>query len=188
MIQYIKFGQNLPFGSRYMVQTSFFFSFFFFFLTKFDIQNTCVTLKMKSRSSKSNHFFPMFHRCFCASLVKIHQFVQEIEYRQGSFLQSLHSIVWWPWKLGQCHQNLIKSLNHPNITTYEVWLESVVWFASGDRVQTSFFRSKFDFFTVFIVWWPSKLGQGRQNITKSLNHSNVTIHEVWSEPVIWFKR
>ena len=29
---------------------------------------------------------------------------------------------------GQGHQNQIKSLNHPSITIYEVWPESVIWF------------------------------------------------------------
>ena len=56
------------------------------FLSKFDIQNASVTLKMRSRSPKSNHFFLMSQWCFCASLVKIHQLIQEIECRQGSFL------------------------------------------------------------------------------------------------------
>ena len=37
-------------------------------------------------------------------------------------------VVWWPWKLDQGHQNLIKSLNHPSNTIDEVWPESVIWF------------------------------------------------------------
>ena len=59
------------------------------FWSKFDIQGPGVTLKMRSRSPKSNHFFLMSQWYFCASLVKIHQLFQEIEFRQGSFLQSL---------------------------------------------------------------------------------------------------
>ena len=47
------------------------------FWSKFDIQSAGVTLKMRSRSSKSNHFFPMSHWCFCVSLVKIHQLFQD---------------------------------------------------------------------------------------------------------------
>ena len=35
-------------------------------------------------------------------------------------------------------------------------------------------------FTVFIVWWPWKLGQGHRNLNQSLKHPNVTIYEVWS--------
>ena len=77
------FGQNPSFGSRDRVQTS-------FFWLKFDIQSAGVTLKMRSRSPKSKiFFFPMSQWCFYASLVKIHQLVQEIECRQCSFLQSL---------------------------------------------------------------------------------------------------
>ena len=59
------------------------------FWSKFDIQSAGVTLKIRSMSPKSNHFFPMSQWCFCASLVKIHRLVQEVECRQGSFLQSL---------------------------------------------------------------------------------------------------
>ena len=51
MLQYIKFGQNPSFDSRDRVQTSFLGS-------KFDIQSVGVTLKIRSRSPKSNHFFP----------------------------------------------------------------------------------------------------------------------------------
>ena len=52
IIQYIKFGQNPSFGSSDRVQTSSYGS-------KFDIQSAGVTLKMRPRSPKSNHFFPM---------------------------------------------------------------------------------------------------------------------------------
>ena len=51
MIQYIKFGQRLSFGSRDRLQTNLFWS-------KFYIHSAGVTLKMRSRSLKSNHFFP----------------------------------------------------------------------------------------------------------------------------------
>ena len=57
--------------------------------SKFDIQSASVTLKMKQRSPKSNHFFPLSQWCFYASLVKICLLVQEKECRQSSFLQSL---------------------------------------------------------------------------------------------------
>ena len=42
-----------------------------------------VTLKMGSRSPKSNQYF-----CRCASLVKIYSFLQEIECGQAIFQQS----------------------------------------------------------------------------------------------------
>ena len=84
MIQYIKFGQNPSFDWRDRVQTS-------FVWLKFDIQSDGVTLKMRSRSPKSNNFFLMSQWLFCVSLVKIQQLVQEIECRQGSFLVF---IVW----------------------------------------------------------------------------------------------
>ena len=37
-------------------------------------------------------------------------------------------IVWWPWKLGQGHQNLIKSFNYLNNTIYKVWPEFIILF------------------------------------------------------------
>ena len=53
---------------------------------------------------------------------------------------------------------------------------------SGEGVQTRLI------FTVFIVWWSWKLGQGHQNLIKSFNYPKVTIHKVWPESFIWFKR
>ena len=52
---------------------------------------------------------------------------------------------------------------------------------SGDRVQTRLILPS-------LVWWPWKLGQGHQNLIKSFNYSNDTIHKVWPESIIWFKR
>ena len=52
----------------------------------------------------------------------------------------------------------------------------------GDRVPTRLI------FTVFIVWWPSKLGHGHQNLINSFNFSSDTIHTVWPESIIWIKR
>ena len=47
-----------------------------------------VTLKMGSRSPKSNQFFYMSQQYRCASLVKIYLFLQEIGCGQAIFLQS----------------------------------------------------------------------------------------------------
>ena len=100
------------------------------FWSKFDIQSAGVTLKMRSRSPKSNHFFPMSQWCFPASLVKIHLLVQETVQTRLTFTVF---IVWWPWKLSQGHQNQNKSLNHPNITIYEVWPEYAKVQETGSR-------------------------------------------------------
>ena len=48
----------------------------------------CVTLKMGSRSPKSNQFFSMSQQYRCTSLVKIHSFILEIGCRQAIFQQS----------------------------------------------------------------------------------------------------
>ena len=62
-----KFGQNLFIPSGDKVQTS-------HFPTN---QSPPVTLKMGSRSLKSNQFFHMSQHYRCASLVKIYSFLQE---------------------------------------------------------------------------------------------------------------
>ena len=49
---------------------------------------------------------------------------------------------------------------------------------SGDRLQIWLI------ITVFIVWWLWTLGQGHQNLIKSLYYSIVTIPKVWPESVI----
>ena len=130
MIQYITFVQNPSFGSRDRVQTSFFWS-------KFDKQKSGVILKRRSRPPKSYHFFPKAHWCFCVSLVKIHQLVQEIECRQGSFLQSLYCGDL------QNYQNLINSFHYPNGTIHKVHQNPS--FGSRDRVQTHFFGQNLTF-------------------------------------------
>ena len=61
------------------------------FKSKFDIQSAGVTWKMRSRSSKSNHFFLISQWRFCASLVKIHKFVQESG--DKAHFYSLYSVV-----------------------------------------------------------------------------------------------
>ena len=68
----------------------------------------------------------------------------------------------WPSKLGQGHQNLIKSLNHPSIIIYEVWPESVIWFKR--QGTDKLFGSKFENFKMLVWLW--KWGQGHQNLVK----------------------
>ena len=135
MIQYIqKFGQNPSFGSRDRVQKSFFWS-------KFDIQSAVVTLKMRSRSPKTNCFFPLSQWCFCSSLVKIHQLVQEIECRQGLFLQSLY-----------CGDLKIRSNLQTIPTLQYMKFGQNPTFGSRDRVQTSFFLVEIGkFYSIYSV-------------------------------------
>ena len=57
------------------------------FLTLLDVAEVifqcfnCVTLKMGSKSSKSNEHF--FFKCICIRLVKIHPLIMELEGRQN---------------------------------------------------------------------------------------------------------
>ena len=59
----------------------------------------------------------------------------------------------------------------------QVWSKSTIRFRRY-RVQTMLI------FTVFIVWWPSKLGQGHRNLINSFNYPNDTLHKVWPESII----
>ena len=88
----------------------------------------------------------------------------------------------WLWKWGQGHQNLITSFPCPNVVSMQVWSKSTNWLKKKNRVQTRLI------FTVLIAWWPWKLGQSHQNLIKSFNYPIDTIHKVWPESIIWFKR
>ena len=106
---------------------------------------------------KITDIFPMTQWCLCVSLVKIHHSVQEIGCRQGTFLVFK---VWWPWKLGQGHQNLIRSLNYPS---NNVWtLARICHLVQEIGCRQAFFWSKFENNKVLV--WPWKWGQGHQNL------------------------
>ena len=128
-------------------------------------REVCLDLAVQVYFCHSNYFFPMSQWCFCANLVKIHQLVQEI--RVQTRLIFTVFIVWWPWKLGQGHQNLIKSLNHRNVTIHEVWPECVIWST----------RSV----------WPCKWGQGHQSLITSFPCPNNVSVQVWSKSTHWFR-
>ena len=88
-----------------------------------------MTLKMRSRSPKSNHFFPLSYWCICASLVKFQPLVQEIVCTYTFFYQNLSfKVPVWPCKWDQGHQNLITSFPHPNDVAVLVWSNSIYWF------------------------------------------------------------
>ena len=57
------------------------------------IQSAGVTLKMRSRTPKSNHFFSPSQYCGYASLVKFHPLVQEIKRRQDDADVALEKTV-----------------------------------------------------------------------------------------------
>ena len=63
----------------------------------------------------------------------------------------------------------------------QVWSKSTNMFRRY-RMQTMLI------FTVFIMWWPSKLGQGYETLINSFNYPNDTVHKVWPQSIIWFKR
>ena len=92
--------------------------------------------------------------------------------------------VWWPWTLGQGHQNLIKSFNYPNDTIYKVWPECIIWSKrySADKL----FLVKNLTFKVLV--WPWKWGQGHQNLIISFSYLSGVSVQVWSKSTNWFRR
>ena len=82
------------------------------FILGANLRKMSVSLKIRSRSTKSNHFFPQSQWWFCASLVRRHIFTVLIE--------------WWPWKLCQGHQKQTKSFNCPNDIIYKIWSKSII--------------------------------------------------------------
>ena len=57
------------------------------------------------------------------------------------------------------------------------------------NIKTVFSEENYVPNTVFIGLWPRKLGQGQQNLINFLLIChNDTIHKVWPEPIIQFKR
>ena len=113
-----------------------------------------VTLKIRSRSPKSNQFFAISQWYICASLVKIHQFLQEIWCRQGIFQHSLTSCDLE--NVDQGHQNLISSLPSPSDISVPVWSKSINFFRRYDADKL-----------FFIILWPPMTLKIRSKSPKS---------------------
>ena len=93
-------------------------------------------------------------------------------------------IVWWPWKVGQGHENIINSFNYPNDTIHTVWPESIIWFKK-QRAGNLFFGHKLTF---KVLVWSWKRGQGHKNLTTSSSCPNGVSMQVWSKSTNWFRR
>ena len=76
MIQYIKFGQNPSFSSNDSKWKH-------KFGQNLKFRSAGVTLKIRSRSSKSNQLFTPSQPCIYVSLVKICSLVQKLECGKG---------------------------------------------------------------------------------------------------------
>ena len=76
-----------------------------------------------------------------------------------NLLVCLNVCCWQIWQFKCTFVILIISFPCPNGVPVQVWSKSTNWFR--DRVQTRLI------FTVFIVWWPWKLGQCHQNLINS---------------------
>ena len=97
-------------------------------------------------------------------------------------------IVWWPWKLGQGHENVTHPFNYPNYTTYKFALNPS--FGSRDRVQTSLcvcVGGGGQNFTLKVLAWPLKWGQGHLNLIISSTCPNGVAMQVKSKSTNWFR-
>ena len=92
-------------------------------------------------------------------------------------------IVWWLWKLGQGHQNLIKPLNHPTLQ-YMKFGQNLSFGSKIGCRQT--FQSKFENFKVLVSPW--KWSQDHQNLIISFPCPNVVSVQVSSKSTHWFRR
>ena len=163
---------------------------------------------MRSRSPKSNHFFPMSKWCLYASLVKIHQLVKVTKI--WSNRQTIPTIVYevWPestnWSrspksdqiikpsqpsymkfgqnppIGQGHQNLIKSSNHPN---HRIWsLARIHQLVKVTKIwsnrQTIQNHRIWSFARIHQLVKVTKIWSNRQTIP-------TIVYEVWPESTNW---
>ena len=91
-------------------------------------------------------------------------------------------IVWWPWKWGQGHQNLILIII-PMIQYIKFGQNPS--FGSRDRVQTSYFWSKFDIQSASVTL---KWVQGHQKLIISFSCLSGVSRQDWSKSTPWFRR
>ena len=101
--------------------------------------NPSVTLKMRSRSPKSNQSLSLSQQYSCTSLVKIHPFIHSGDRVQKSHFPTIWALL-WPWKWDQGHQNLISSFSCHNNTVVQVWSKSIHSFMS-QGVDKPFFNN-----------------------------------------------
>ena len=157
MVFLCKFGQNPPIGSGDRVQKRLIF--------------TVFIVWWPWKLGEGQQIWPSQHYNIW-SLARIWHLVQERV--QTSFFRSKFEnvrVLVWPWKWGQDHQNLIISFLSLSIMCLCKFRQNPP-IGSGDRVQKRLI------FTVFIVWWPWKLGEGQQ-IWPSQHYN------IWSLARIW---
>ena len=109
-------------------------------------------------------------------LVKIHTLVQ---YKIR--LQTMLFMAWWPWNLVKVTKNLITSFPHPNVSLADL-SKSLHWF-------TRYTADKAHFDSLNNVM-AIKIGSRSPNsdqIVYLFIYPNDTVHEAWSETIIWFK-
>ena len=88
-----------------------------------------VTLKVRSRSPKSNKLLILSDLYRLANLVTFHPMVHEITCRKTLFGLILVDYVWqWPRKLDKGHQNLFSFLSCPNVISMQICLKAASWF------------------------------------------------------------
>ena len=133
----------------------------------FNNLSLCVTLKMRSRSLKSNQFFSLSQQYRCTSLVKIHPFILEKWCRKTIFQQSEPSCE-MGWRSPKSNQFFFMSQQYSSASLVKIhpFLHEI-----GCRqaiFQAIFQQSK--------PLWPWKWGQGHQNLISSFPcHNNIDV-------------
>ena len=143
-----------------------------------------MTLKIKSKSPKSNQLFPPFQQS-----IYLCEFGQNpstgSKYSAGKFKPCFGDfrLRVRAWKLGQGHQNLINSSPSPNNVSLPVWSKSMDWFRTSEDNPL---KPYFGHFKVMV--WPWKWGQGHQNLINTFPPpNNVSVH-AWSKSTLCFRR
>ena len=141
-----------------------------------------VSLKMRSRSPKPNHFSPVP----MLSLCKVGQ-----NQPTGSLDRLLKKLIFYNHnsavtlkiesRTPKSNQFFFLTFNYPNDTTHEVWPESIIWVEK----QASFFWSKFDIQSSDVTL---KMKSRSPKSKHFFLPSNNVYVQVWSKSTYWFRR
>ena len=151
-----------------------------FFCSKFDIQSASVTLKMRSRSTKSNHFFSHVPMVFLSKFVQNPPFVSE-DRVQTRLIFSLYSVVILKIMLTSSKSNQVFKLSQQ----YSIFsLARIRYLVQEIGCRCAFFGQNLKISSAGVTL------KMRSRSPKS-NHffpppNNVSV-QVWSKSIHWFR-
>ena len=144
-----------------------------------------MTLKIRSRSPKSEQIFKPSQHYNIWSLARIHHLVQRIGCRQAFFgskfeIFSFYSVMTLKIRLrsANCDQIFKPSQR------YNIWrLARICHLVQETGCMQAFFGQNFK-----VLVWHWKWGQGYQNLIPSFLPPNNGSVQVWSKSIHWFRR